>query len=132
CGSEWVAAVAPSLQSALQRPDALDAIFSEEQRHTGAGSFVGSSTVQNDFAIEQQTAIAFLQLFGLHVQSTWNHLGLGFEVYGVAQINNRNLLTGIEFFFQLIHGNAGDAQLPQETLTGDKLVSDIRRKRAND
>jgi hypothetical protein len=38
----------------LQGADAFDAFFSEEQRHTGAGGFVGSSTVEDDFAVERQ------------------------------------------------------------------------------
>jgi hypothetical protein len=49
-----IAAFAPGVEAALQGADAFDAFFSEEQRHTGAGGFVGSSTVENDFAVERQ------------------------------------------------------------------------------
>jgi hypothetical protein len=48
---EWVAEFAPGVEAALQGADTFDALFSEEQRHTGAGGFVWSSTVENDFAV---------------------------------------------------------------------------------
>ena len=48
---EWVAEFAPAVEAALQGADTFDALFSEEQRHTGAGGFVWSSTVENDFAV---------------------------------------------------------------------------------
>jgi hypothetical protein len=35
----------------LKRADASDALLLEEQRHTGAGGFVWSSTVEDHFAI---------------------------------------------------------------------------------
>src|SRR2546430_12489282 len=45
----------------LFRSDALDSISSEEQRHTGAGSFVRSSTIKHHFAIARQTIVLFLE-----------------------------------------------------------------------
>ena len=48
---EWVAEFAPGVEAALQGADTFDALSSEEQRHTGAGGFVWSSTVENDFAV---------------------------------------------------------------------------------
>ena len=48
---ERVATVAPCAEAALQRPNALDALLPEEERHTGAGGFVGSSAKENDFAV---------------------------------------------------------------------------------
>jgi hypothetical protein len=45
--------VAPGIEAALQWADMLYAALSEEQRHTGAGSFVWSSTVEDDFTIER-------------------------------------------------------------------------------
>jgi len=47
----WITALAPGGQATLKRADALDALLPEEQRHTGAGGFVGSSTVEDDLAI---------------------------------------------------------------------------------
>ena len=42
---------APGFEAAFQRANARNALFSEEERHTGAGSFVWSSAVEDDFAI---------------------------------------------------------------------------------
>src|SRR5690242_20903514 len=71
-GRQRKAAVAPGVQAALQGPDALDAIFFEEQRHTGAGGFVGSSTVKHHFAVARQPVVLFFQLFGLEMQCAGN------------------------------------------------------------
>ena len=48
---EGEAFFAPGIEATLERADVLEAVFSEEQRHTGAGGFVGSSTVENHFAV---------------------------------------------------------------------------------
>jgi hypothetical protein len=45
---------APGFQAALKGANTGDALFSEEERHTGAGGFVWSSTVEDDFAIVGQ------------------------------------------------------------------------------
>ena len=55
-----VAEVAPAVEAALQRTDANDAPLSQQQRHTGAGGFVWSSTVEDDFAIVRKTIAVFL------------------------------------------------------------------------
>ena len=55
-----VAKVAPGVESALKRADASDALLLQEQRHTGAGGFVGSSTVEDDFAIVGKAIAVFL------------------------------------------------------------------------
>ena len=65
-GERWrvkrVAAFAPSVEAAQQRANARDALLPEEQRHTGTGGFVWSSTVEDDFVVARQTVILFLQL----------------------------------------------------------------------
>ena len=57
---QLVAQVAPGIESALKRADASDALLLEEQRHTGAGGFVWSSTVEDDFAIAGKAIAVFL------------------------------------------------------------------------
>jgi len=83
-GVYWVATFAPSVEATLQRADALDAFFSEEQRHTGAGSFVWSSTVENDFAVARQAIVLFFQLLRLNAEGAGNGFGVSFEVHGMA------------------------------------------------
>src|SRR5713101_8068453 len=86
-----VAAFAPRIETTLQGPDSFDPFSSEEQRHTGAGGFVRSSTVENHLAFARQA---------------------------------------VDFLFQLVNGDARDAQFAQEALPGDKLVCDVSRERA--
>jgi hypothetical protein len=42
---------APGFEAAFKRANAGDALFSEEERHTGARGFVWSSAIEDDFAI---------------------------------------------------------------------------------
>ena len=58
---ERVAEFAPGVEAALQGADTFDPLFSEEQRHTGAGGFVWSSTVQHDVAIARDLLMALLE-----------------------------------------------------------------------
>jgi hypothetical protein len=97
-GDEREAALAPGVQAALQGADAFDAVFSEEQRHTGAGGFVWSSTVKDDFAVARQTVVLLFQLLGVHAEGAGNGFRIGFKVHGVAQVNDYQFFAGVDFF----------------------------------
>src|SRR5258707_196128 len=58
---QGVAEVTPGIQAALERPDMHHAFFPQEKRHTGAGGFVWSSTVEDDFAVARQPLISLLE-----------------------------------------------------------------------
>jgi hypothetical protein len=77
---ERVAALSPFFQAALKRADAFDAFFSKEQRHTGAGGFVWSSTVEDDVAIGGKRIVLFLEFASIHAERAGNGFGIGFEV----------------------------------------------------
>src|SRR5882672_2274769 len=130
-GERWrvkrVAAFAPSVEAAQQRANARDAFLPEEQRHTGTGGFVWSSTVEDDFVVARQTVVLLLQLLGIYAESAGNRLRIGFEVHRVAQINDDEFFAGVEFFFEFVDGDARDAQVAQKSLAGDKLIRDVRR-----
>jgi hypothetical protein len=96
---ERVALFPPSLQTALQRPDALNALLAKEQCHTGAGGFVGSSTVKNYISITRQAVVLFLQLHGIHAECARNRLRVGFEIHGVPQINDDDIFATVDFCF---------------------------------
>jgi hypothetical protein len=83
----------------LERANALDAVFSEEQRHTGAGGFVGSSTVENHFAIARQAVVLLLKFAGVHAKGPGNGFRVGLEIYRVAQVHNDKILAGVNFLF---------------------------------
>ena len=50
-GNEWEIVREPSVDPAFERANPGDSFGSQQQRHTGAGRFVGSRTVENDVAI---------------------------------------------------------------------------------
>jgi len=129
---EWIATFAPGIQAALQRPNPRDAVLSEEQRHTGAGGFVWSSTVEDYLAIVRQPVALLLQLLGVHAERARDGFRIGFEVHRVAQVDNDQFFASVEFFLQLLRGDARDAQLAQKALAGDKLICDVGRQGAED
>ncbi len=96
-GNKRIAALAPGIEASLERANAFNAIFSEEQRHTGAGSFVGSSAIEDDFAVARQAVVFLFQFFRVHVKRTGDRLRIGFEIQGVAEVDDHDFLAGIEF-----------------------------------
>jgi hypothetical protein len=48
---DGIVVFAPGFEAAFQRANTSDTLFSKEERHTGARSFVWSSAVEDDFAI---------------------------------------------------------------------------------
>jgi hypothetical protein len=98
-GDEWEAAFAPSVEATLQGADALDAVFSEEQRHTGAGGFVWSSTVENDLAVARDAVVLLFQFFSVHAEGARNCFGIGFEIHGMAQVHDDEFFARVDFQF---------------------------------
>src|SRR5713226_4243075 len=98
-----VAAFAPGIEATLQGPDSFDPVSSEEQRHTGAGGFVRSSTVENHFAFARQAVVFFFQLLGVHAKGAGNGFGIGFEIHGMAQVDDDKVFAGVDFLFQLVN-----------------------------
>jgi hypothetical protein len=124
-GLQRIATLTPGFETALERPDVLDAMSPEKERHTGARGFVGSSTVENDFAIARQAVALFFQLLGVHSKGAGDGFGLRFEIHGMPQINDDEFLARIDFLFEFIHGNSRDAQLAKKALPDDEFVSDV-------
>ena len=79
-GLKLVASLAPAIQAALQRPDMFHALSSEEQRHTGAGSFIRSSTVEDYFTIRRQPFVLYLQLLYVHAKRARDRFRVGFKI----------------------------------------------------
>ncbi len=94
-----VAAFAPRIETTLQGPDSFDPLSSEEQRHTGAGGFVRSSTVENHLAFARQAVVFFLEFLGVHAKGAGNGFGIGFEIHGVAQVHDDKIFAGVDFLF---------------------------------
>ena len=64
---ERVSALAPGVEASLERANARDASPSEEQRHTGAGSFVRSSAIKHHVAVAGDFLVALVELVRAHV-----------------------------------------------------------------
>ena len=82
-GLQRIAEFAPGIQAALQGADALHAFAPEQQRHPGAGRFVGSSTVKDDFTIARKLLILFLEFAGIDAKGAGNGFRVGFKIDGV-------------------------------------------------
>src|SRR6266849_671815 len=100
-----IASFTPRAQPALQRPDAPNAFIPQQERHTGAGRLVGSSTVKDDVAIARKPIILLLQLFGIHSEGPRNRLGVGLEIDRMPQVDNHQVLAGIELLLELVDTN---------------------------
>lgn len=122
------AAIAPGVQAAFQRANARDAFAFQDQRHTGAGSFVGSSTVEDDVAIARNGVVMLLQLFSVQMMRAGDDRRVGFEVYGVPQIHDEHFFAGVELLHQLFGQDPGDAQRTDEALPLKILPADVARQ----
>lgn len=94
---DGITAVAPRVKAAFQGANLPDALPPEEQRHTGAGSFVRSSTVEDDFTIAGQALVVFLDIGGIHAEGAGNCARVGFKFHGMAKVHDGDLFAGIEF-----------------------------------
>jgi hypothetical protein len=93
---ERVAALAPGGEAAFERADPGNALFSEEQRHTGAGGFVWSSAVENDFLVVAKKFSVLFEIAGVHVQGAGNSFRVGFKFDRVTQVDDGNFFAGVE------------------------------------
>ena len=64
----------PGVDPALERANAGDSFGSQQQRHPGAGRFVGSRTIENDVAIPGNLSVALFDLFHGYTKGTPDHL----------------------------------------------------------
>lgn len=106
CFFQGIAEVLPSVEAALKRPHALDPELLKLQRHTGAGGFVGSSAVEDNFLVERQSACAFSHLFRQHTNGAGQHARVADRVESVAQVNDDDPLARIEQFAQFLRCDA--------------------------
>src|SRR5208282_2078568 len=108
---------------------AHDALSSEEKRHTGAGGFVWSSAVEDDFAIVRQQIVFLLQFLGVHAEGARECFRVGFEIHGMAKIDDDEILASVELFLQFLDGDARDAQFAHEALARYEFVANVACER---
>jgi hypothetical protein len=81
----------PGFKASGKRADAPDALSPQQQRHTGAGGFVGSGAVEHDVAVARYFFVALLEILRPHAPSAGNPGAIAAELARVAQINNGDL-----------------------------------------
>jgi len=78
----------PGVDPAFKRANPGDSFGSQQQRHTGAGRFVGSRTVENDVAIPGNLAVAVFDLFHGYTKRARDHLRERLDIHGLAQVHD--------------------------------------------
>jgi len=78
----------PGVDPAFERANPGDSFGSKQQRHTGAGRFVGSRTVENDVAIPGNLSVAFFDLFHRYTKRTRDHLRKRLDINRLAQVHD--------------------------------------------
>ena len=87
-GNERQTVREPGVNPAFERAHSDDSFGSQQQRHTGAGRFVGSRTVENDVAVPGDLAVALFDLFHSNTQRTRDHLRKSLDIHGLAQVDD--------------------------------------------
>ena len=78
----------PGVDPAFERANPGDAFGSKQQRHTGAGRFVGSRAVENDVAVPGNLSVALFDLFHSYTKRARDHLRKRLDIDGLAQVHN--------------------------------------------
>ena len=87
-GNEWEIVREPSVDPAFERADPGDSFGSQQQRHTGAGRFVGSRTVEDDVAIPGNLSVALFDLFHSDAKRARDYLRKRLDIHGLAQVDD--------------------------------------------
>ena len=87
-GNEWKIVREPGVDPAFERANPGDSFGSQQQRHPGAGRFVGSRTVENDVAIPGNLSVALFDLFHSYTKRARDHLRKRLDIHGLAQVHD--------------------------------------------
>jgi hypothetical protein len=78
----------PRVDPAFERAHSNDSFGSQQQRHPGAGRFVGSRAVEDDVAIPRNLSVAVFDLFHSYTKRTRDHLRKRLDIHGLAQVHD--------------------------------------------
>jgi len=87
-GNEWEIGREPGVDAAFERANPGDSFGSQQQRHPGAGRFVGSRAVKDDVAIPGNLSVALFDLFHGYTKRTRDHLRKCLDIHGLAQVHD--------------------------------------------
>ena len=78
----------PGIDPAFERAHSGDPFGPKQERHPGAGRFVGSRAVENDVAIPGNLSVALFDLFHSDTKRTRDHLRKRLDIHGLAQVHD--------------------------------------------
>jgi hypothetical protein len=78
----------PSVDPAFERANPGDSFGPQQQRHPGAGRFVGSRAVENDVATQGNLSVALFDLFHRYTKRARDHLRKRLDIHGLAQVHD--------------------------------------------
>jgi hypothetical protein len=84
-GNEGEIVGEPDVDAAFEWANSGDSFGSQQQRHPGAGRFVGSRAVKDDVAIPGNLSVALFDLFHRHTKRTRDHLRKHLDIHGLAK-----------------------------------------------
>ena len=87
-GNEWEIVREPGVDPAIERANPGDSFGSQQQRHPGAGRFVGSRAVEDDVAIPGNLSVALFDLFHSDTERARDHLRKRLDIHGLAQVHD--------------------------------------------
>lgn len=76
----------PGVDPAFERADPGNSFGSQQQRHPGAGRFVGSRAVEDDVAIPGNLSVAVFDLFHSYTKRARDHLRKRLDINRLAQV----------------------------------------------
>src|SRR4030095_3743285 len=100
----------PARNAPVERSDADNAAALEQERHTGAGSFVGSRTVEDDLAVPGNVRQAIVEMLGRDPATTGDGIRSRRHIELGAQVDDRDLLAGVELAPEVLRGDPRDAK----------------------
>src|ERR1039458_7693265 len=103
---------APGIHAAVERVHAHDPPPLQQQRRTGAGSFVWSTAKQDDIAVARYFVVARLQVFEGNAQSSRHGVHFAFE--SGPDVHHHDLFTGFQLDLQFRRRDARHRQLLEE------------------
>src|SRR6266446_5994929 len=108
-------AATPSFITFRERADSSDSFAAKQKREPSGRDFIGASTKQDDLAVARNNFVGFFKLRRVHVQSPRNCLRLCVEIERMPQVEDDEVLAGVDFFLEFFRGDAGNFQPAQES-----------------
>ena len=85
---KWEIVREPGVDPAFEGAHPGDSFGSQQQRHPGAGRFVGSRAIENHVAIPGNLFVTLFDLFHGDTKRARDHLRKRLDIHGLAQVDN--------------------------------------------